>query len=278
MMRKFPGQKRFSWGICERLLLVCLTLVCSGCFGSGSLLVQGKSVESGRGRFDRYFERVLELKQQVSKMDRDFAKIREPLTDTLKMDAKAKPRRIFARLRAKATKLKGYGVLVNLRLRPLPIVVVDSGTMEKGERAESLMVSVQESAVRALQVIKENVELIEATDMLDRRRDELAERIDNTPSDTDRSLLEREVVGAGKVLSQVRKRLGRLNGVLARYLVGLTMSFDTGASKAKDSKCEDALAGKRPRRRRWGRGRRGRKPAGRAKPKPTPKAGGGFDM
>ena len=270
--RRFHGHRRGA----QWVLLTWFALVCCGCFGSGSLLVKGKPVESGRGRFDRYFGRVLELREQVAKMDDDFTEVREPLTDALDMAAKTTPRRIFKRLRKEAKKLKGYGVLVNLRLRPLPIVVVDVGTMDKGERAESLLVAVQESAVRGMQVIKQNEELIQATDALDKRRDQLAERIDNTPADTDRSLLEREVVGAGKVLAKVRRRLRRLNGVIARYVVGLTMSFDTGGAKSKDTKCDEALAGRRPNRRRWGRGRRRGK--GGPRPKPAPKAGGGFDM
>ena len=260
-----------------------------GCFGNKSQLVAGKRVSTGKRNYDSYFEKVMDVSEKVDALDSDMFPLREPLTTALDLDEDVGMPDLLYATKKRASTLKGYGVRANLQLTATPTVIVERGEMREDEQDEALFKAVQEASVRAMATYKEYSALLDEIVELDEKRGPLAERIDRLgPNHPQRSRIEAELVGAGRVLETAERKLLRDTRTVAHYLVGLSEAIDTGALESRESKCEEAInnAGKprwkrpRPRPRpRPGGGGGGVRPRPKPKPAPAPAGGGGdFDM
>jgi hypothetical protein len=278
---KIIGRRRFG------SLLGALALSHTvGCLGArDSLIEKGERVDTGRRRFDAYFEEVAELRDEVEKLDSDLFPLRQPLVEELDLSVDVALGDLLEAAKKRANKVRDFGVSMTLRLRPVPTVDNEVGELESGEKQETFIAAIEESANRAMKTFEEYSALLDKAAALDRKRNDLAERIDKLPPDVDKSLIEREIVGAGKVIRKSEKKLLKDSRTISHFLVGLVASVDTGATAAHDEKCAEAIAfheenkkkKRKPRpRRRWRPPAGGRRPA--PKPKPKPPAGGDFEM
>ncbi len=255
-------------------LLLGLLLALPACFGSISQLESGKKVNTGKKKFDSYFDAVATLRDDVKDLKSDLFPIREPLTDELDLKEEIELPALISAVRKRAKKAKDYGVMLNLRLTPEPKLFHVKGKLDVDPRDEGMMRAVEEAASRAMTVFEQYSQLLAAIVQLDERRDKLAERIDRLDEDDPkRDVIETEIVGAGRVLAKAERKLRRDSRTLALYLVALAGAVDTGAMVSLDEECREAIEAKpkkRPRRK-W------RRPA---RPyKPPPKSGGDdFEM
>jgi hypothetical protein len=174
---------------------------------------------------------------------------------------------------------------MTLRLRPTPKVVDERGNLEAGEKQETLIKAIEESANRAMQSFEQYTALLDKASALEKKRGDLAERIDKLPPDVDKSAIEREIVGAGVVIRDSEDKLLRSTRTISHFLVGLVAASDTGATDARETRCDEAIAfheenKKKPKPRprpRWRPPRGGARPRP-AAPKPKPAGGGDFEM
>ncbi|MSP23945.1 MAG: hypothetical protein EXR75_02035 [Myxococcales bacterium] len=255
-----------------------------GCVPHGpSRLEQGLPIDTGRRRFDTYFADVAELREKVSGLDADNFPVRQPLVEEVGVDVDAPLHVVFAATRARAEKMKGFGVLMDLRLTPNPIVIAQSGSLTPDDKEDTLLKAIQESAVRGMSTYREYQQLAAVAEQLDAQRSEVAEDINRLPPNFSHTeLVETELVAAGRVLEGVNRRLAQETRSLALFLVGLSEAVATGGAELRDTSCTEALAQYKPKR---GFGRRPRAAPPRASgakagpaPAPRPAAGGDFDM
>jgi len=233
----------------------------------------GQSANTGERRFDAYFDDVASLRDNVESLNSDLFPIREPLVERMDVDVDATLYELMAVLSQRVAKFRDYGVTLNVRLSPEPIVIKDRGELEEDEADDALIKAIQESATRAVVTYREYSQLLLVVAELDKQRGKLAERIERLPDgDPKRDAIEAEILGAGRVLRKAEQKLSRDTRTLSHFLVARTQAVDTGAAAARDAKCEDAIAKRRKPRKRW-RGR-GRRPA----PRPKPATGGDFEM
>ncbi len=271
----------------------CLLAGCS-LFGAPdqgpSRIEQGRSVDTGRRRFDAYFAEVAELREKLSARDSDLFLVRQPLVDEMSVGVEAPISAVMAATRERVEKLKGYGVLLDLRLTPTPIVISQTGELAPDDNEDALLKAIQESALRGMSTFREYQQLSAVAEQLDAARGELAEDISRLPADFQKTeLVEVELVGAGRVLDGVKQKLAEDTKSLALYLVALSEAVGTGGADLRDTSCDEALAKYKPvRPKRWskksGSAGTGRAPAatgpkGATTPAASrPASGGDFDM
>lgn len=267
-------------------LLVLLTVPQSaGClFSTGSLIEKGERVETGRSRFDTYFEEVSALRDDVDKLDEDLFPLRQPLVEELDVSVDIGLGPLLSTTKQRVSKAKDFGVTMTLRLRPTPLVMQGRGDVEAEDKQATLVKAIEESANRAMKTFEEYTALLDRAAALDKKRGELAERIDKLPPDVDRDLVEREIKGAGVVIRRSEKKLIQSTRTISHFLIGLVAAVDTGATESHQARCDEAIAffdenKKKPPapkpKPRW-RPQPGPRPAA---PRPTPKPGGGdFEM
>jgi len=261
------------------LVAVFAALVGGGCGGGASLLEQGKPVDTGRREFDRYFERVAELRDQVEALDSDMFQLRERLVEEMNLDVDVAIGDLLEATRKQVGKAKDYGTTLSLQLTPQPKVIIDRGKIEAGDEEENLFVAIEQSAERAMDEFKSYSQLLEVASELEQQRSSLAERIDKLPSryQNKKGLIEDEIVAAGRVIERAENKLLRDTRTLGHFLVGLVEAVDTGALESQVAKCDEAISffeknkskKKKPRRRRGPR---------RTRPPPPPPSGGDFEM
>ena len=257
--------------------------VLAGCFGAGSSKLEANEpVDIGRREFDKYFEQVDELRDRIEGLDSDLFPVRQRLVEEMNLDVDVAIGDLLEETRKRVMKAKDYGTAVSLQLTPTAKVHTDRGDLEASDKDENLFTAIEQSAERAMDKFKEYSELLEASSALDRKRSDLANKIDKLPKqfESKKSLIETEIVAAGRVLRNGEDVLLRDTRTLSHFLVGLVEAVNTGALDASTAKCDEAIAffeeaKKKPKpkpRPRW----RGR-PAGAPRPRPQP-AGGDFEM
>jgi hypothetical protein len=277
----------------------------SACLPSRSLLEKGEKVETGKGRYDAYFGQVAELRDKVKALDSDLFPIRQPLTEEFHLDVDAPLPRIVEETKKRAEKMKSFGVLLGLRLTPTPVVVVIQGELKGEDGDDGALKAVQEAAVRSLATYREYQELVRLADKLDEERAQLAEGLDKIEAEEEKALVENEILGAGRVLTEIRNKLVKDERTCALFLVALADAIETGATEQHEESCTDAMAhykppkkpGKGPARGAPAAATRWRPPPGAGRPAappvarpagpvaappppaaPRPKPGGDFDM
>jgi hypothetical protein len=279
--------KRRNFGALLALLAVAPTTGCL--FSTGSLIEKGESVETGRRRFDNYFEEVSALREKVDKLDSDLFPLRQPLVEELDVSVDIALGDLLEETKKRVTKAKDFGVSMTLRLRPTPTVVEGRGDVESEDKQATLIKAIEESANRAMQSFEQYSLLLDEASALDKKRAELAERIDKLPPDADKGLIEREIKGAGVVIRGTEKKLIKDTRTISHFLVGLVASVDTGATESHQTRCDEAIAfheqnKKKPKPKPRGRPRwrprpgGGRPAAPKPAPKPKPAGGGDFEM
>lgn len=257
-----------------RVLSFVLAVWCVGCGAGASKLENGESVKTGKRSFDAYFKEVASLRDNVESLNSDLFPVREPLVEHMDISVDASLVELMAATRKRTEKFKDYGVTLNLRLTPEPIVIKERGELEEDAADDALIKAIQEAANRAKSSYNEYNALLARADQLEAKRSQLANRIDKIPAgDPARSEIETEIVAAGRVLDKVERKLRRDTRTLAHFMVALAEAVDTGAVAARDLKCEEAISNKPKRRKPW-RGNGGRRPA----PKPRPAGGDDFEM
>ncbi|MCA9621090.1 MAG: hypothetical protein KC731_18840 [Myxococcales bacterium] len=260
--------------------LVALLLALPGCFGGGKSQIEANErVETGRREFDSYFADVDAIRDEVEKLDADMYEVRERLVDELAVNPDISLGALLEKTKKRVEKAKGYGTSLTLALSPSPHIIAVAGE-SSDDRDDQLGTAIEQSAQRAFDTFKSRSVLLEQVADLDRKRGELADRIDNLPKrfEDKKSLMEEEIVGAGRVLRSVEKRLLKDTRTLSHFLVGLSVAVDSGAMEGRDAKCDEAIAymeehkKKKPAPRpRWRGG------GGKPRPRPQP-SGGGFEM
>jgi hypothetical protein len=251
-----------------------------GCAGSsGSQLERGETVESGEQRFDAYFTEVATYRDKVEGFDSDMFPVREPLTKQLEADVDVSMSDLVAQVRDRAAKLRAYGLTMSLVLEPEPRMLTIQGNLEADMKDQQVVAAIEESARRAHSTFRELVQLLGQGDDLERKRAEVAERLDKLDSTSpNRDLIEDEIVGAGRVITSSKQKLLRDSRTLALYLMSLADAADTGAATAKQQECEEAIAGK-PRTKPGKPAKPGKPQPGGTPPTPGPPAGGDdFEM
>jgi hypothetical protein len=283
-------------------LCACLT---AGCATGDSLMEKGERVETGRGRFDSYFGEVADLRNKVKGIDSDLFPIRQPLTEEFSLGVDTPLQKIMEETRKRVEKLRTFGVVLGLRISPQPVVLVEAGELGQEEGDEGALKAIQEAAVRALATYRQYQELSQLATKLDDQRNELAASIEKLPPDFDKkSLIENEIVGAGRVLQEVQNKLLKDSRTCALFLVALAEAVDSGGIDAHEQACSEAKAHWKPPRRPPNKRGPGKRPAAGAvarpaagpaagprpgpgpaavappppPPPPRPKAGGDFDM
>ena len=99
-----------------------------------SLLESGEHVSTGKKPFDAFFDQVAELRDKVAGFDSDLFPVREPLTDEMKLDVDIAMADLIATVQKRATKLRDFGVTLNLRITPEPKLLSARGKLEVDER------------------------------------------------------------------------------------------------------------------------------------------------
>lgn len=224
--------------------MVVLSLFSIGCAGpSQSLLEQNQPVDSGRRDFDTYFQEVDDLRDEVNKLtDSQLYTFREPLVDALDADPDIGMASLLGETQKRVAKLRDFGITLDLQLMPTPKVLVDRGEMGSDDD-KGLPEAIQESASRAMAFFDQHQKLLEKAENLEKKRGEVAERINRmSPDDDKRGYIETEIVGAGRVLDGSEKRLLGNTRTISHFLVGLVQVSDTGARQSLDDKCERAVA------------------------------------
>ena len=277
--------RRFArrWTACLLISLGVVGTAGCGIFGSTeSLLEKGESVETGRKPFDTYFDRVGEYRDEVAKLDSDLFEVRERLVEELGVSVDIGLGELLQKTKEKVDKLKGFGMQLDLRLKPKPEVVVEHGNLEADAKDETMVMAIQQSAERAMDAFVKYSQLLELGAQLDRERAELAEGIDRLPPQyaDKKDLIETEIVAAGRIIKNAERKLLRDTRTLSHFLLGLANSVESGALEAHTTKCAEAIAfyeenKKKPKKPppKWS----PRPGGGQGKPPPRP-AGGDFEM
>lgn len=256
----------------------------TGCLGArDSLIERGETVDTGRKRFDDYFEEVAALREEVEKLDPDLFPLRQPLVEELDLSVDVALGDLLEATKKRAEKARDFGISMTLRLKPTPKVLDERG-LEAGEKQETLIKAIEEAANRAMQTFEEYTALLDKAAALEKTRSDLADRIDKLPPTVDKDLVEREIVGAGVVIRDAETKLLRSTRTISHFLVGLVAAADTGATDARETRCDEAIAfheenKKKPKpkpRPRWRPPRGGGRP--RPAPRPKPAGGGDFEM
>jgi hypothetical protein len=274
----------------NRVLAILAVLGAAACAASNeSLLEKGEAVKVGRRNYDDYFAEVARVRDKVEGFDSDLFPVREPLVEALDVSVDTSLSELMVATRKRVGKFKDYGVTLNLRLAPNPILIVQTGELAADERDEGLLKAVQEAASRGLSTYREYAQLLALIADLDGQRQQLADGLDKLPPDfADKGLVEDEIVGAGQVLHSAERKLLRDSRSLSHFMIALSEAVDTGAAEVKDAKCDEAMASYKPPSKPKSSGPpAGKRPAGPGRPpaprppqpRPTPKPGGGdFDM
>ncbi|MBN4059230.1 hypothetical protein JYT22_01100 [Endomicrobium sp. AH-315-J14] len=271
-----PRYIRRRWATVAHVVMAVLL---SGClFGAaGSKLEDGKSVRVGKRKFDTYFAAVAELRDQAKEIDGDLFTVREPLWEELDVDVNVPVVELMDITRKRVGKYRDYGLIMNLRLTPSPRVITVEGTMDLDERDRVLLATVETTAARAMSLYSQVSDLLLVAVQLESQRGPVAELIDRlSPRDPKRDEIELEIVAAGRVIKESRRKLSILGARLAFFLVELIRAVDTGASDTLEEQCEqlklDAAERKtRPR-------PPPRRPSGRPRPKRPSGGGDDFDL
>jgi hypothetical protein len=209
-------------------LATTLSLGCLG--GSQARIEKGEPVDSGRRDFDDYFNKVGELRDKVKGLDPDLFTMREPLVEAMDLDTETPFARVLYETRKRVGKAKDYGLAMNLLLTPQVKVVQERGELASDEKVEGLARAIEESATRALTTYREYRALIDRSAELDDERNRMADKLSRTPASfTNRDLVARELVAAGRVLRDAETKLLRDSRTIAHFLVGLADAADTGA-------------------------------------------------
>jgi len=284
MSLKRPARSAGAAWPCRLGVLLGLASLTTGCFGhTESLIVQDQRVDTGRREFDSYFEEVDDLRDQVEGLDSDMYGVRERLIEELDVSPNIALGSLLEKTKKRVDKAKGYGTALTLTLSPRPRIIVIAG--ETADEADDRFgTAVEQSAEKALDKFKAYTQLLELTSSLDRRRNELADKIDKLPKQYQdkRELMETEIVGAGEVLRGVENKLLRDTRTLSHFLVGLTTAVNSGGLESREEKCDEAIAfmeeekKKEKKKAKW-RGRWRGRPRGKPAPRPKP-AGGDFEM
>jgi hypothetical protein len=218
-------------------------LALPGCLGRGeSKIENGETVTTGRRQYDAYFEKVSELRDSVEKLDSDLFPLRQPLVEELSLDVDVALSVLLAATKERVAKMRDFGVSMTLQLRPTPRVIEDKTGLEADEKQATLIKAVEESANRAMQSYEQYAAMLDEAGALEKQRSDLADRIDKLPPNVDKSLIEREIVGAGVVLRDTEKKLLGNTRTITHFIVGLVSSVDTGATEGYDAKCAEAIA------------------------------------
>lgn len=280
-----------------RLLAMAMLLSSASCLArQESLLEKGERVDTGRRPFDTYFEEVDALRDEVDSLDSDLFPMRQPLTEHLGLDVDASLPKLLGETRTRATKLRDYGVSMNLGLTPLPKVLQVKGNLELDAKDEGLPEAIQEAAVRASDTFKKYQDLLVRAASLEEQRNKLADKIDQLPPGyAKRPLIETEIVAAGRVLEKAERKLAKDTRTIAHFLIGLVQAVDTGATELQSQKCDETVVatqekGKKPPKSGWrpppgpATARKGPPPAAVSRPAPVPRpvptrpAAGDFEM
>ncbi len=249
------------------------------CLGArDSLIEKGEPVDTGRRRFDAYFEEVAKLRDEVEELDSDLFPLRQPLVEELSLDVDVALGDLLDATKKRVGVVKDFGLTMTLRLRPTPTVIDERGELEADDKQETLIKAIEESANRAMQSFDQYSELLDKASELQKRRGDLAERIEKLPPDVDKSLVEREIVGAGVVLRKAEQKLLRDTRTISHFLIGLVQSVDTGATEAHAAKCAEAIAFKEENKKKKPKPRPRWRPRGGPRPRPRPKPAGGGDF
>ncbi|MBM4357799.1 MAG: hypothetical protein FJ096_06785 [Deltaproteobacteria bacterium] len=232
-----------------------------GCGGAGSLVERGDRIQTGKERFDGYFGEVIELHAKVKELDSDLFPLRQPLTEGLGIGADTPLPKLMAEVRERVERFRSFGVSASLRTSPNPSVVLHKGELGQEESDDVTLKAIQESAVRSLATYREYAELLQRATRLDDQRVKLMEQLERPSSEiADRSGVEAEILGAGRLLQEVQTKLLKDMRTCALLLVALGEAVETGANEARDAACDEALAHHRPskqslpRSKRWGSG------------------------
>jgi len=286
------GYRWSAWRVLGALFILCIA---AGCVASKeSLLEKGESVDTGRREFDAYFEKVAVLRESVDKLDSDLYQLRQPITEQMDLDVDIPIGALMEETRKRIDRFRSYGILVTLRLTPIPKVLALKGSLEADDKDDADIKAIEESAVRAMQVFKEYSTLLDEASELESARAQLADRIDKLPPNIDKGRIETEIVGAGRVIKEAEAKLLRDTRTISHFLVGLAHVVDSGGSEDFDAKCEEAIVAvadglkdkkkNEKKKARWRPRRGGKKPVGRpptrpaSKPPPKPAGGDDFEM
>jgi hypothetical protein len=265
---------RFTALVARSFVLFAVVASMLGCPTSNySRVEEADSVDTGKRRYDSFFEAVIELRDEVKEIDSDLFPIREPLVETLDLNVDVALATLIDEVRRRVAEERHYGVPLNLRIMPTPKLIIERGTFDATDDDETLVRSIEESANRALSTYKKFRGLLKALQQLDKRRGKLAESLDEIEAGyPKRDVIEEELVGAGRVLRAAEKKLYRDTRTLSFFIIALADATDTGAADKADQKCQEALAKYRPRKRRRPRRRR-KQPT-----RPPPSGGDDFTM
>jgi len=218
-----------------------------GCASTESLVEKGERIHTGKGRFDGYFGEVIELREKVKALDSDLFPLRQPLTEAYDKNVDTSLQVLMEETKNRVEKYKSFGVSVSLRISPNPIVVLVQGDLSQDEADEATLKAVQESAVRSLATYREYEQLLTLARRYDEQRNQLMEQLDKFGADfPDKSKAEAEILGAGRVLSEVQNKLLKDMRTCSLMLVALSEAIDTGGAVARDAQCDEAMAHWKP--------------------------------
>lgn len=243
----------------------------TACLGtSESLLETGQAIDSGHKRYDSFFDEVGTLRDEVEDFDADLFPVREPLTDVMELDVDISMSGLLEKVKKRAVKFRDFGVTMSLRLTPDAKLLTVRGKLDVDSKDEQVLGAIEESGLRAVKTFRELGAQMTLAAKLNAERRILVEQVEKLdPADPNRELIEDELAAASRVLDAAQRKLLASSRTLALYLISLSDAVDTGAAEAKDTQCEDALAGKKP----------PKKPRGPRRPPPPPRPGGDdFEM
>lgn len=275
-----------------RIAALALMTATAGCLSvTTSSLEKGESVEVGRRPFDTYFEEVAALRDELADLDADLFPIREPLVERLDVSVDAPIGTLMEATTERVGKMRDFGVMLSLRLTPTPKILMVKEEVEVDDGDQPLFDAIEKSATIAMAEFRKHTELLEKTSALEARRAKLAEQLTNLPPQLEnkRSVIETEILGAGRILRQAEADLLRNTRTISHYLVALSNAVDTGATESLETKCDEAIAQAEEKKKkpapRWQRPAPkwtpppGPRPAGPPPaPKPRPAPGGDFEM
>lgn len=223
------------------------SLFAAGCAGSDSLVEKGERVQTGKGRFDAYFGQVIELREKVKALDSDLFPLRQPLTEAYDMNVDSPLSKLMAETKKRLEKYKSFGVSASLRITPNPIVVLSQGDLSQDEADEVTLKAIQETAVRSLATYREYDQLLELAVRYDEQRSALIDQVEKFGSEVaDKSKLENEILGAGRILAEVQSKLLKDMRTCSLLLVALSDAVDTGGATARDASCDEAMSHWKP--------------------------------
>ena len=141
-------------------------------------------------------------------------------------------------------KLRGFGLQIDLRLKPTPEVIVERSNLEADAKDETLVTAIQQSAERAMGDFVKYSQLLELAAQLERERAELAEGLDKLPPQyaDKKEIIETEIVAAGRIIRKAESKLLKDTRTLSHFLLGLARSVESGALLDTTEKCQEAMA------------------------------------